>query len=360
MGTIKEEQDLRTAKAIEGLEDGTMTIANNGPSSWIVQNGDHSPHPVKLTGDTWTCDCFDFQHKGNSLRCKHIEAVIAKVQNSEKPKEKIMENTENVNNNLVGYVEVYHPAGDGILCRLPIPMDSALSSQQAKNFFENINQLLRVGFLGKQPGELKDRVTHIARRARFNKSDRTVTPIIDIYTGGMFKMVYTYLNKPEDVQEFERIFGLKLDNIPLWEGDNAIQREKDPAKDAKYVIPVNTPIYVRFKENPKWTGEDDKQHPRRVFVSWVTGDAEDAEPENDSTDATENPQAKKEDAQELPPYKKAMEMGGFGIHKARKYQDGTVCSPNAREIAAFDNFVKDRGKPPYSVKDLRAAYSQRA
>ena len=53
-------------------------------------------------------------------------------------------------------------------------------------------------------------------------------------------------------------------------------------------------------------------------------------------------------------------MGGFGIHKARKYQDGTVCSPNAREIAAFDNFVKDRGKPPYSVKDLRAAYSQRA
>jgi hypothetical protein len=360
MGTIAEEQKLRKAKACEGLEDGSMVISNHGPSSWIVQNGDHTPHLVKWVDGVWSCDCFDFQHKGNTLRCKHIEAVIIRLNHLEQSKENQMETNETNHEQLIGYVEVFHPAGGGVLCKVPVPVDSSLSEEQIKTFFNNVSQLIKAGFNGKELGEQRKRVTQIARRSRKNQLDGSTTSIIDVYTGGMFKSVFAYLNTPEEVKEFESVFGLDLKKIPVYEGDNAIQIGKDPDKDQKYVIPVNKPVFVLFKNNPKYEGSGDNKNTKMLFVGWSLEASDDSDQSVEKA-TSPTPSNKQKPALTPPEFRKAVDMGGFGANnRQRKYLDGTLCSTNTYEIAAFDTYVNENGKPPHSVDQLRMAYTKQA
>jgi hypothetical protein len=355
MGDQTKEQEARTKKALEGLEVGTITICPQSPSSWIVQNGDHQPYTVKRENLGWSCNCLDFQNKnGYGLLCKHIEAVkINQSSINDTTKEKQM-----ANSNLVGYVELFHPAYGGISCKLPLPLNATLTPDQAKAMFESVNRLLATGFMANQPGleegEKKERVTHIARRQKFNQDDQSTTPIIDIYCGGNFKITYVYLNKPEDVALFETTFNRKLDSLPLWEGDAAIERGKNPGRDAKYILSsIKSNIWAVYKNNPKWEGDDDTKHTKRVFVRWEVQGVTVQEPA---------PQTKSEalpgdPTKQTPPthmdVNKSMAATGFGQSPVRKYGDGAVCSSNPAEQSNFDNYVSIYGKPAKSIAELR-------
>jgi len=355
MGDQTKEQDERTQKALEGLRAGTITICPQSPTTWIVQNGDHQPYTVTQEKWGWSCNCQDFQHKnGYGLLCKHIEAVkINQSSINEKTKEQQMDN-----NNLVGYVELFHPACGGISCKLPLPLNATLTSDQAKAMFESVNRLLAAGFMGNPPGleegERKERVTYIARRQKFNQDDQTTTPIIDIYCGGNFKVTYVYLNKPEDVALFETTFNRKLDSLPLWEGDSAIERGKNPGRDEKYILSsIKSNIWVVYKNNPKWEGDEDTKHTKRVFVRWEVQGAtvQDPVPQPQSEALPNDP------PKQTPPahrdVKNSMAATGFGQNPVRKYLDGMVCSDNPAEQSSFDNYVSIHGKPAKSRTELR-------
>jgi hypothetical protein len=74
-----------------------------------------------------------------------------------------------------------------------------------------------------------------------------------------------YLNTADDVADFEAATGVKLAQIPLYNGDNAIERGK--GKD-NFVVNLPAPARLVWKPNPRWEGENDKKNPKRVFVRW--------------------------------------------------------------------------------------------
>jgi len=78
---------------------------------------------------------------------------------------------------------------------------------------------------GLEPGEETEEITAVMRRAK--PSDGT--PIIDFYPQwqgafGRFKYASMYLDTPEEIAEFEAQSGLKLADIPVYDGQQALQR----------------------------------------------------------------------------------------------------------------------------------------
>jgi len=176
-----------------------------------------------------------------------------------------MEETQAIN----GWVKLYHPISGGVQCTLPVPMDS-LSTEQASGLFLSVERLLAAGFqitpVGLADGETREAVSHLGKRARIGQDGR-ITPILDVYCGGNWKTVHLYLNNDKEVDCFSEAFGLTLAALPLWEGDAAIERGKNSDRDARFLLPV-TGVDVVYKPNPKWEGDDDHRHPKRLFVRW--------------------------------------------------------------------------------------------
>jgi len=91
-------------------------------------------------------------------------------------------------------------------------------------------------------------------------------------TGGVlrranFRILGVYLNAEQDVQAFETACGVRLKDLPLYEGGNSIERGKGTKTD-KYVVTLPRPAKVVFKRNPRYEGEEDKKHSKRIFVRW--------------------------------------------------------------------------------------------
>lgn len=360
--SLEKSQDERTKRAQEALAEGTVTIHMTGPSQWIVQNGDHEPYTViKHDLGDYTCSCMDFSRiRKTGLRCKHIEAVRLTserkpTEDATKPnhKEEQMNEQENSNN---GWVKLYHPIAGGVQCTLPLTM-VALTPDQAKGMFESLNRLLEAGFVttqqGLENGETREAVTHLAKRSKVNQ-DGTVTPIVDVYCNGNFKVVGIYLNNLDDQEAFNDAFGIGLNKIPLWEGDSSIERGKNAERDKKYVIPVSG-VDVIYKINPKWEGDDDKKHQKRMFVRWerkalkavtapVQAAPQVAPPPPHATSASSTPPA---DAPVTPvaPVIPVAQMA---------YADGTPLGENEAEKQTFAMFLKAKGMVPASRDELRS------
>lgn len=75
--TLSPEQEKRTAKALHGLADGSITVQRTGEASWLVANGDGESYNVVKAESGWACTCPDWQHhcRNTEIRCKHVEAV---------------------------------------------------------------------------------------------------------------------------------------------------------------------------------------------------------------------------------------------------------------------------------------------
>ena len=263
------EQEKRTARAREALAQSTIRIERLG-AEWRVVNGDDHLYRVGHDGDHWHCTCPDYEHtcQPNDLRCKHIEAVRLTLEADTNRKERTtMENT----NTVCGWAKVYHPSG--LQVTIPLPLETSLNAANAKAMLDSVSTLLTVGFLvnapGLEDGEKVETIVGVVRRAKAN-DDATETPVIDLYPDrANFRILGIYLNNEQDIQAFEKAAGVKLSELPLYDGDNAIERGKG-AKTDKYVIALKQPAKVVFKANPKWEGDEDKKHPKRIFVRWMT------------------------------------------------------------------------------------------
>ncbi len=86
----------RTTRAAKALQENAFRITAPAPQTWLVQNGDKYPYTVRRAGDQWNCNCPDFQQRGTSLRCKHVEAIRLVLESpdtyptTEQPKEQNM------------------------------------------------------------------------------------------------------------------------------------------------------------------------------------------------------------------------------------------------------------------------------
>jgi hypothetical protein len=173
-----------------------------------------------------------------------------------------MENSE------CGWVKLYHPSGASVT--IPLYMREPITKEVAGCLTSSVTQLLGAGFSVNAPGlddgEFVEEIGFIVRRAKTN-NDGSETPVIDLYPAqGHFRLIGKYLNSEDDVKLFEAACKVDLNKLPLYEGDNSIERGKNPKVD-KYVVPVK-PVKIIWKLNPRYEGESDKKNAKRVFVRW--------------------------------------------------------------------------------------------
>lgn len=245
-----------------------------------------------------------------------------------------------------GWVKLFHPLAGGIQVTLPLPV----SPEKAKEIFGSLSHYLQAGFManqaGLEDGETREPVTCIARRQKKNNDD-TISPIIDVYTSnGNFRTISIYLDKTDDIDEYFRAVQVPLKSISLFDGDSPIERGKNPDRDKKYIVPVSG-LEVVYKRNPKWEGDEDKKHPKRLFVRWERKEPAPKAPESAATTIQPELQANNQTPPPPPP------PTGQTM-TIRKYLDGSPVSQKPAEVDAFDNYLKAKGAAPASVDILRS------
>lgn len=358
--TTAEQQAERTERALAALQSNSFCIVNKAPGLWLVQNGDKQPYDVrKDTAGRWSCTCPDYlNHRG--LRCKHIEAIRLTVaeQPNQIQKEAISMDNNGNDSTCGGWVKLYHPAGGGVQVTLPVP-PTFLAPSQAQAMFANVSALIEAGFMvnlpGLEEGEKRETVSHIVRRRKAEDGGGS-TPVMDIYTGGNFRILSVYLDgdKPDLVNEFIDLFG-PLNRFKVYPSNAPLERGKDAETDREYVIPVSDRgVQLVYKTNPKYdeaaaaaASAENKAYKvaKRVFVRFergaANGNGHTAPNGNGHTPAMTADQA----------------LASLGF-PPDKYGDGTQLGEGGDEKAvaerkAFNRHVAVEGKAPASKQALR-------
>ena len=185
----------------------------------------------------------------------------------------------------VGYVKLWY-AGTQVSVPLPErPVDY-------RAMLANLDAALAAGFAatlaGLEQGENLDALGWVVRTLHRSRDGGYVSAL-DLYLPeDKFSKVRLYLNSTDQIQEFERLSGLTLEKIPVYEGTNKVERFK--SADSK-VIKVPRPMSFVWKANPHYNPDETdpkKKKPARVFVRWE-GQQKQAEngaqqPENGATD----------------------------------------------------------------------------
>ncbi len=296
-----------------------------------------------------TCDCPDYAiwHRHiPGFTCKHMVALKLWLPQHEKEKENTMSSNENEN----GWVKLFHPAG--VQCTIPLSLSGAFTAEQAEELLTSVSNLLNAGWLvdmpGLEPGETREPVSYLARRQKIN-DDKTKTDVIDVYCGdGKFKTVHLYMNDAEDFAQFTDAFGIQVGKLPIWEGDQPIERGKKPERDREFLIPVSgSGVDVVWTLNPRYEGENDKKHAKRLFVRWERRRPKPAPSEVVKANlATLYPEDQPEQSEGQNP---------------RCYSGGEVLNEgNSAEVEAFEAFEANNGRVPYSRQALRDWIKQTA
>jgi hypothetical protein len=223
------------------------------------------------------CSCPDHQRYGAlGVCCKHICGLLIYLEEGGAPRqqksiskgEKSM-NTENLVREC-GWVKLFHPSSAQVT--IPLSLDQPILVAEAQALMASVTSLLQAGFTvdvpGLEEGEHVEEIGFVVRRSKAN-ADGTETPVVDIYPSrGNFRLLGKYLNNEADIQTFEAACGVRLNSLPLYEGDNSIERGKGLKMD-KYVVALKHPVKAIWKLNPKYEGENDKKNSKRLFVRWA-------------------------------------------------------------------------------------------
>jgi hypothetical protein len=339
---MSDEQEKRTAKALAGLADGTMKVTPTSENVWRVANGDKEPYIVVRVRSGWACDCPDWtgRCKQRGLRCKHCEAVrltsphVVIAANSTDatccvstpPQKENPHMDEQLNTN--GWTKLYHPCGAQVT--LPVPVSDPAAGLTAVSAYLSAGWLVNAP--GLEDGERVDDIGFVVKRVKAN-DDGSETPVIDLYPPrANFRILGVYLNTPDDVKTFESACGVKLASLPLYEGDNAIERGKGPKTD-KYVVSLPHPVKAVFKANPKWEGDEDKKHPKRLFVRW-----------GNSTPANGQPATEQKVVNGNGEQKAAAPANGHGQPVSEKAANGNGNGDLQAKLTAAHEFVMPEGK----------------
>lgn len=132
------------------------------------------------------------------------------------------------------WVRVY--SVDGFELSLTLAVNSAADAAA------QLEAVRAAGFLPRKP-EVVDGESEVIETVVRRQTENGV-PIIDYYpawsrndTYGTFKYGHKYLDKAEDVAQFEAQSGLKLADMPLYDGQSAITRK--PGKATRFEVRVN-------------------------------------------------------------------------------------------------------------------------
>ncbi len=178
-------------------------------------------------------------------------------------------------NTTTGWVKLYVGS---VLVTLPVPTDTGIAPQNAQAALQAVKAYIEAGFTP-QPGEdgpqekLSYPIKGIVRRLHIDKEGRE-TPVIDVYTGGKFRFMGVYLNKPEDVAAFERAFGMRLEDVPLWL-DGTVPIELGSPRTARieqqFFLDVSAKkVRIAYVDNPKYDPNAEKKMKKAFFRRWVS------------------------------------------------------------------------------------------
>jgi predicted nucleic acid-binding Zn finger protein len=344
---IARAQVERTERARAALRDGAFCIVHKSPQAWLVQNGDKEPYDVSYNVSGWTCTCPDYQRFRGDVNCKHIEAIRLTVAEHSNTQKEVKAKMDDVNNNILnGWTKLYHPSG--VQVTLPIPLVGMITREQAKAASQSVDAYLASGWMpdlaGLEQGETLELITHIVRRQK-KDDEGGVTPLVDLYANGNFRLLSVYLNNVEDLEAFKSVFGFPVADLPLCASKVPLKRGEDIDEDKQYVRVVSG-VAVVWTLNPKWEGNDDKKHQKRSFVRW-------------ERKANGQPRNEAQMMKEL-----GCENGSKSAVSSapiKQYGDGASLGGNpdpqavTAEVVAFERFVAtNNGKAPASKEALRA------
>lgn len=174
-----------------------------------------------------------------------------------------------------GWIKLY--TDSGVQVTLPVPPVPT----EYIGMLANVKAALAAGFLvtapGLEVGEEREDVGFLVRGIQENAGEET--PFLLLYSSNeamKFSFLKVYLNKPDDVADFEYASKMRLSEIPVYIGRDAPERGKSRQID-KFITQARQPFGVVYKQNPKWSevdkaaAEAKKQSytvPRRKFVRW--------------------------------------------------------------------------------------------
>lgn len=179
-----------------------------------------------------------------------------------------------------GWMKLWTPSG--VQVTLPVPTHSPGSPDINYGMaFAAVQNAITAGFLvdapGLESGETVKQVGYVVRRSKDGRNGEV--SVIDLYeaSDGMnFSFLSVYLNTPEDVTAFQRASGMIVMSIPLYIGDNKIERGKKRELD-RLVTRVPRPFGVVYAANPKFNKTEADaaklagkpyKYPSRKFVRW--------------------------------------------------------------------------------------------
>lgn len=152
--------------------------------------------------------------------------------------------------NKYALTHLYHPSGAKV--DVPLDLEAGLSPERASNLIISIDALIAAGFTvnmpGLEDGELIEEVTSVARRA--SNDGVNIVAFYKAHPKLVKKFIHEYLDTPEQVADFENATGLKLHNLPLFEGDKDIT--KDHRSAGKYIVALPRPVKVVYRISDRW------------------------------------------------------------------------------------------------------------
>lgn len=169
---------------------------------------------------------------------------------------------------------------DGTKINFTINLDAEFTDAHVAVASAAYTALKAAGLLPREPGledgEQSEPIACIVRREHYK--DGKATPVLDLYSDSpqyrLHRFMVYYLNTPDDIAAFEAASGLVLAQMPLYDSEAPLERDKNPNKDAQYTRRPMHPLTVVYKINPAAKTETDGKRPKlRLFVRWQGGQA---------------------------------------------------------------------------------------
>lgn len=167
-------------------------------------------------------------------------------------------------------VKLFHPNGAEVF--LPIPEDFTAATHK-------INHYTQSGWAIRQPERMLEQIIgYVAKRSRIDERTGYEVPILDLYATHekmTKRFIVRYINTEQQAKEFEAITGLKIEDIPLFDGAQPV--EKGTRQAEKYIVALPFPVKISYKDNPKYNKlkpdaektKEEKKIPARLFVNWL-------------------------------------------------------------------------------------------
>lgn len=172
-------------------------------------------------------------------------------------------------------VQLYHPRGVKVF----IPLGSGFIEAGPDILMKQVSAYLDAGFLVAAPGlEAGEETEKIGWCLKGEKSDGTAFVLLYVDHERMsHSILKVYMNDDACIADFEFASKLSLKGMPLYDGNDKLERGKDTRKDAKYLVRIGKPFGVVFKDNPKYEATAAEAArlkgevygvPKRMFVRW--------------------------------------------------------------------------------------------